>query len=163
MRSIVGRGLFTRLFRERRGKHLEFAVDRQVLRRGEDVTVTLTVTETGKLEKGVEVGVVCTETYADRQTSSGGSGTRTHRALVDAAEYERWQRAEAGMPIQRFTLSIPHDGPFSYEGEHLSLAWRASAREPVRFRPDPARNLDSGCFREPAPEARARAGCVRPG
>lgn len=140
---MARRGLLDRLFRERGGRHLQLAVDRDVLRRGESVTLTLTFADPGRVRENVEVGVVCTERYAEEQRShSSSSGSTTSRVMVSDTAYERWEPAQASQPLQRFTFEIPADAPYSYDGEHLEFHWRASAREPRALRPDPATNVD---------------------
>ena len=142
---MTRRGLLDRLFRERGGRHLQLAADRDVLRRGDSVTLTLTFADAERVRENVEVGVVCTERYAERQhrqSQSGGTTTTTTRVMLSTTAYERWEPAQASQPLQRFTFEIPRDAPYSYDGEHLEFHWRASAREPRALRPDPATNLD---------------------
>jgi hypothetical protein len=99
-------------------------------RRGESVTVTVTAEETGR---ELEVGLVCTETYASFMPTD--KLTKSDRQLVDAIAYERWQAGESA------TFEIPAAGPYSYAGKHLSFTWRAAARQPARGL-DPTRALE---------------------
>jgi hypothetical protein len=140
---VARRGLLDRLFRERSGRHLQLAVERDVVRRGDSVTLTLTFAEPDRAGENVEVGIVCIERYAERQQrQSQSGGTTTTRVMLSATAYERWEPAQASQPLQRFTFEIPKAAPYSYDGEHLEFHWRASAREPRALRPDPATNLD---------------------
>ncbi len=107
------------------------------------MTVTLTFADAGRVRENVEVGIVCTERHAEKQTShSSTGGTTTSRVMVSDTAYERWEQAQASQPLQRFTFEVPRDAPYSYDGEHLEFHWRASAREPRALRPDPATNVD---------------------
>ena len=108
------------------------------------MTVTLTFAEPGRVRKNVEVGIVCTERYAEREQShnAGSRTTTTTRVMLSATAYERWEPAEPSQPLQRFTFEVPQDAPYSYEGEHLEFHWRVSAREPRALRPDPSANAD---------------------
>ena len=58
---MARRGLLDRLFRERRGRHLQLALERDLLRRGESATVTLTFAEPDRVGENVAVGIVCTD------------------------------------------------------------------------------------------------------
>lgn len=115
------------------GGEIELACETTELRRGDRVTVNVTTAES---ERDVEVGIVCTETYATFMPSK--RLTRSDRQLVDAVEYEHWQPLGAE---QSATLEIPADAPFSYAGKHLSFTWRVAARQRARG-PDPTRTQE---------------------
>jgi hypothetical protein len=106
------------------------------LRRGDKVNVQLEITDVDKLQGRLEVGLVCTELYDERQVSYNQNGETTHRAVAKATAYEKWNKA-AGNRSESFTFEIPADGPFSHEGAVVTLEWRVTAREPIKHGRDP--------------------------
>jgi len=75
----------------------------------------------------VEVGVICTETYATFMPTD--KLTKSDRQMVDAVAYEHWEPLGAG---ESATLEVPADAPFSYAGKHLIFTWRVAARQRAR-------------------------------
>lgn len=80
----------------------------------------------------VEVGLVCTETFQER---TGGNVTPQAR---EATVWEGWLAVDPARPRQSIDLAAPPDGPYSYEGQTLSLAWRVVVRAPAERGPCPA-------------------------
>jgi hypothetical protein len=117
--GAIARGLW-------RGRHpryasgIEIAVDRQEARRGESIAVTLN--GDGELE----AGLVCTERYdVWRRVGAADSQSRTTEAAI---VWQAWTRAPHAALGARIELSVPADGPYSYEGECVSLCWAVVAR-----------------------------------
>lgn len=106
------------------GGGLELVCDQTEVRRGDPLEVSVTDAEPSP---DVEVGLVCTETYATFMPTE--RLTRSDRQLVDAVAYEHWQPLGAD---GRATLEVPAAAPYSYAGKHLSFAWRIAARRRAR-------------------------------
>lgn len=123
---VVAMWLLARRFRPPPPGPFEVLAEPLELRRGEDVEAELVVYEPDLVEGPLEVGLVCVERY-DRPADSAGDGGE--RSMGESVAYERWVPARAGAEEQRFRFRIPPLGPYSHEGEVLSLAWRVSARE----------------------------------
>ncbi len=104
-----------RLAMPRRARGLAVAVDRQRLRRGESVAARLTAGD-----PGAELGLVCRVHHDEISRMHDGTSRVT---MVDVA-WEAWQPAGA----LGATLTVPVDGPPSYEGSVLSFAWAVHAR-----------------------------------
>jgi hypothetical protein len=121
-------GLSSRL----RGVNL--AVERDDVRRGEVVTVTLDHPQSAK---DLEVGLVCVEAYDLQSRTQTKAGVITVRQTSRANAYEHWQGVEPAAGEQTFSLEIPSDAPYSYEGDCISFAWRVSARRVRTMRADP--------------------------
>lgn len=101
----------------RRARGLTAGVDRQRVRRGESLSARLTAGD-----PATELGLVCRVHYdvLDRTTEGTGRVTRM------ATAWEAWQPAGA----LGATLTVPADGPPSYEGTVVSFAWAVYARPP---------------------------------
>jgi hypothetical protein len=114
------------------------AVDRDEARRGEQLSVTLTLaTSPERGEHGLEVGIVCTERW-DYQVQARPRGAPVVlRQTAEATPHEEWRAVEARPGEHVVTFEIPRDAPYSYEGECVSFAWRVSARLVRRLRSDP--------------------------
>jgi hypothetical protein len=111
-------------------------VDRDEPRRGERLSVTLTLPpRAGQSE--LEVGLVCVERYDHLVRAQHRGGTSVIRQTGEATAHQEWRRVEPRAGEQTLTFQIPSDAPFSYEGECVSYAWRVSARAVRRLRADP--------------------------
>jgi hypothetical protein len=109
-------------------------VDRQETRRGDELTATL---DMARPRDGLEVGIVCVERY-DYLASGSVKGARfAIRQSRDAIAFEDWQPVEPIASEHRYTFAIPHDAPYSWEGECVTFAWRVSARVARKLRSDP--------------------------
>lgn len=84
------------------------------------------------LSERVEAGLVCTETFQER------TGGNVQPQAREATAWEGWVAVDPGRPRQSIDLAAPPDGPYSYEGETLSLAWRVVIRAPADRGPSPA-------------------------
>jgi hypothetical protein len=115
------------LLRRRAGRNLELMPASEQVRRGGRVEAALRVDGDAA---PVEVGLVCTETYATFMPSR--SLTEEDRLMVDAVAYEQWLPLEQGQTTQTFAFDVPVEAPFSYRGEHLRYVWRVCARRPRR-------------------------------
>jgi hypothetical protein len=120
-----------------RGSRLRYAggmrveVDRQELRRGDRVGATASG------EGDLEVGLVCTQSFDvwRRITSDSPS-----RGTSSASVWQQWTPAPHGTLGQRMELTVPADGPYSYEGDCVSFGWAVVVRRVGEKR-----------FAEPAP------------
>lgn len=82
----------------------------------------------------LEVGVTCQLFYKveTRQTrSSGGTDMRTVTNCIHM--FQEWPPFDPGLSEQSFTVRIPEDGPWSYDGKAFGFIWSAVAREKRRF------------------------------
>jgi len=113
------------------GGGFELACSGGEVRRGDRVSVTVTIAEpSASAAPDLEVGLVCTETYATYLPQE--RLTKSDRALVDAVAYERWLELDGSQPEQIVTLEVPVDAPFTYDGKHLKFTWRVAARRRTR-------------------------------
>jgi hypothetical protein len=114
----VARGLW-RGGHPRFARDLEVLVDRQEVRRGERIGAVASG------EGDLEVGLVCTERYDILRHV--GSDSRS-RVTDMAVACQTWVPAPHATLGQRVELSIPADGPYSYEGDCVSLSWAVAVR-----------------------------------
>jgi hypothetical protein len=112
------------------------AVDRHEPRRGEELAVTLTARGGAARRDGLELGLVCTERYDSMVRAQHRAGTTLIRQTREATPHQQWQPVETAGGERTLTFEIPRDGPYSYEGECVSYAWRVSARVVRRLRSD---------------------------
>jgi hypothetical protein len=116
---------------------LEVSAATQKVRRGDDVTARVTVASTHGLDD-VEVGVVCTESYARKTTTTASDGKTmmTTRETAHATAYEDWIPLGRLLGSQDVSLTVPATAPFSYDGSALSFEWEVVARGRRRLRLD---------------------------
>ncbi|MGZ6645797.1 MAG: hypothetical protein ACXVFT_28660 [Solirubrobacteraceae bacterium] len=115
--------LFARtMFRGARPRHasgLELQVERQELRRGDRVAAV--VSGEGELE----VGLVCTQSFDVWRRIANDSRSR----VTDSSSvWQAWVPASQGALGQRVELTLPAEGPYSYEGDCVSFGWAAVVR-----------------------------------
>ena len=115
----VARGLW-RGGHPRYARGIEVIVDRQEVRRGERIGASASG------EGELEVGLVCTERY-DVLRRIGTADSRS-RVTDSATAWQAWVPAPHAALGQRIELAIPADGPYSYEGDCVSLSWAVVAR-----------------------------------
>jgi hypothetical protein len=97
----------------------ELRVERQELRRGDRVAVVATG------EGELEVGLPCTQSYNVWRRMGNDSRSR----VTDSASvWEQWVPAPHGALGQRVELALPADGPYSYEGDCVSVGWAVVVR-----------------------------------
>jgi len=114
------------------------AVDRDDARRGEKLSVTLTLASSGGADdEPLEVGVVCVERYDYQATAQTRAGLIFIRQTREANAYEDWRQVERTAGDQSVDFELPRDVPYSYEGDCVSYAWRVSARVARKLRSDP--------------------------
>lgn len=118
----------------RRVGGVSLAVDREDVRRGEQLSATLSLHARAE---DLQLGLVCVERYDLESRAYTKAGQITIRQTKEATAYERWQPIEAVAGEHTITFDVPHDAPYSYEGECVSYGWRVSARAMRRLRPDP--------------------------
>lgn len=114
------------------------AVDRDDARRGEKLSVTLTLGRSGSAnDEPLEVGLVCVEIYDYQATAQTRAGPIVIRQTGEANAHEQWRQVERTAGEQTVDFELPHDAPYSYEGDCVSYAWRVSARVARTLRADP--------------------------
>jgi hypothetical protein len=122
--------------RPRYASRLELRVERQDLRRGERVAAVASG------EGELEVGLVCTEAFDVLRRIGDDSRSRV---TDTAAVWQQWLPAPHAALGQRIELTLPADGPYSYEGDCVSCGWAVVVRrvgqkrvaEPVPLWVDP--------------------------
>jgi hypothetical protein len=105
--------------RPRYASGLELLVERQELRRCERVGAT--ASGDGELE----VGLLCTQSFDVLRRISDDSRSR----VTDTASiWQQWVPAPHAALGQRLELTLPADGPYSYEGDCVSFGWAVVVR-----------------------------------
>jgi hypothetical protein len=115
--------LFARtMFRGARPRYatgLSVEVERQELRRGDGVAATASG------EGELEVGLLCTQSFdVWRRIGNDSRGRVTDTASV----WREWVPASHAGLGQRIQLAVPAEGPYSYEGDCVSLGWAVVVR-----------------------------------
>lgn len=107
--------VFWRRAHPRRSRGLKATVDRQCVRRGAPLRVQLT-----HGDPSAELGLVCRVHYDVMVRTSDSRSRGTSKAVA----WESWAPSSpAGVQ-----LTVPLDGPPSYEGTAVSFAWAVHAR-----------------------------------
>lgn len=121
---------------------ITLAVDTETVKRGSSLSIMLTFSSkaAGK-EEQLEVGVVCTELYDYQVRAQTRAGPIDVRQTGRANAHERWERVNLREGGRTFSFEVPTDAPYSYEGECISYAWRASVRDVRQLRSDPRLDL----------------------
>lgn len=125
--------------RSARLKGVRLGVGHEVARRGDALTVTLTLAgDAGRApdDERLEVGLVCAERYDHRVRVQHRGGVTYVRRTAEATAHEEWRELGQVTGEATFTFVVPPEAAYSYEGECVSYAWRASARVARRLRPD---------------------------
>ena len=105
--------------RPRHASGLALQVERQELRRGDRVAAVASG------EGELEVGLLCTQSYDVWRRIANDSRSR----VTDSASvWEQWVAAPHAALGQRVELTLPADGPYSYEGDCVSFSWAVVAR-----------------------------------
>jgi hypothetical protein len=114
------------------------AVDRDEARRGEKLSVTLTLASSGSTgDEPLEVGLVCVEIYDYQVVAQTRAGRVYVRQTGEANAHEDWRQVERTTGDQSVEFELPLEVPYSYEGDCVSYAWRVSARVARKLRSDP--------------------------
>ena len=130
-RGSITRSLLGRPGRE--AEHFSVVGEPREVARGGEVRATLQISDTSKASDGIEVGLVCTEFWDDEQRQQHG----TTRVVRPNEIHKDWRPVDGSQQLQTVAFTVPEDALPSYEGAHLSIAWRISARQPQRLRRDP--------------------------
>lgn len=119
-----------RLRRYRPSASLSVTPDTDRVRRGQPFRVQLALdpAQAG----GVEVGLVCSEIFQER------AGGNVQPQAREVTAWEGWRPVDVAQASQAVDLAAPPDGPYSYDGEALSLAWRVGIRVHAEHGPRPA-------------------------
>jgi hypothetical protein len=128
----IGLGDITSGFRGAEGYSL--VLDRYQLRRGESLVATITVTDPSQITGIFELGLVCTERWAEYHHSSGsagmgGSAGGGRRVIREAPIYQWWLPLDRNRDHTDLTLPVVPDAPFSHSGTALSFLWTVIARD----------------------------------
>jgi hypothetical protein len=125
----VNIGDFTSGFRGAEGYSL--VLDRYQLRRGESVVATVSVTDASLITGIFELGLVCTERWAEyhHRSSSSGAGGGGSRVIREAAIYQWWMPLDRNLDRADLTLQVVPGAPFSHVGSALSFLWTVTARD----------------------------------
>jgi len=124
-----------------RARGVELQVERTEFRRGEQVPVMVRCEVQHTEGHQLQVGLVCTRYMDMKEQRYNQYGSYTVRETEPVDVITDWRDVPAGTAGESYTFAIPADGPFSYEGDTLSYAYRISAREPKRMRADPHRDV----------------------
>lgn len=117
----------------RKARRLRLAVSPGEVRRGEAVAATLTIDPGEPLgAERVELGLVCVERY-DEKMRSFQSPWATWPETEEETVCEDWREVDLSRWHHELSFAVPSEEPYSYEGRHVSYAWRVCARE-VRAR-----------------------------
>ena len=130
------------LMRRRRGQvarqvGLGVAAVQGEVRRGQDVEALVSISQLEGLE-GIDLGLVCTESYAadTEETDMPTHTTHTTRGTKTAKAHESWLPIDEILGTQSVRVTIPKDAPFSYQGSALSFEWEVLARGRRHLAPD---------------------------
>jgi hypothetical protein len=103
-------------------------LDRYELRRGHSVIATVQVTDPSQIAGIFELGLVCTERWAEYHTHAA-SDTRNERRVYEAPIYEWWIPLDRNQPRTDLNLPVVSEAPFSHVGTALSFLWTVTARD----------------------------------
>jgi hypothetical protein len=107
--------------RPRYAAGMRVEVDRQELRRGDRVGATAS----GEGEGELEVGLLCTQSFDVWRRIAADSSSR----VTDSASiWQQWVPAPHAALDQRVELALPPEGPYSYEGDCVSVGWAVVVR-----------------------------------
>jgi hypothetical protein len=128
----IGVGDVTSGFRGAEGFSL--ILDRYQLRRGESVVATVNVTDASLITGIFELGLVCTEHWAEYHSSGGAGGPGGgagggRRVIREGLLYQWWMPLDRNQLRTDLTLPVVPDAPFSHVGSALSFLWTVTARD----------------------------------
>jgi hypothetical protein len=103
-------------------------LDRYSLRRGESFVATIAVSDPNLITGTFELGLVCTERWAEYHTHAT-SDTRDRRRIYEEPIYQWWMPLDKSQPRTDLTLQVVPDAPFSPVGTALSFLWTVTARD----------------------------------
>jgi hypothetical protein len=105
--------------RPRYAAGMELAVERQELRRGDRVGATASG------EGELEIGLLCTQAFDVWRRIGDDSRSRV---TDHASVWQQWVPVPHAALGQRAELALPADGPYSYEGDCVSVGWAVVVR-----------------------------------
>jgi hypothetical protein len=105
--------------RPRYAAGMELAVERQELRRGDRVGATASG------EGELEIGLLCTQAFDVWRRIGDDSRSRV---TDHASIWQQWVPVPHAALGQRAELALPADGPYSYEGDCVSVGWAVVVR-----------------------------------
>ena len=103
-------------------------LDRYELRRGESLVATVMVTDPTAITGTFELGLVCTERWADYHHHAR-SDMHDHRQTYEEPIYQWWLPLDRNQPRTDLTLPVVPEAPFSHVGTALSFLWTVTARD----------------------------------
>ena len=103
-------------------------LDRYSLRRGESFVATIAVSDPNLITGTFELGLVCTERWAEYHTHAT-SDTRDRRRIYEEPIYQWWMPLDRTQPRTDLTLPVVPEAPFSHPGTALSFLWTVTARD----------------------------------
>ena len=103
-------------------------LDRYELRRGESLVATVMVTDPTAITGTFELGLVCTERWADYHHHAS-SDMHDHRQTYEEPIYQWWLPLDRNQPRTDLTLPVVPEAPFSHVGTALSFLWTVTARD----------------------------------
>jgi hypothetical protein len=106
------------------------APERWALRRGDELNFALRIGKPKAERPKLLVAFQC-RLYSHIETKDPGESYR--REVNHVAVLEEWPEFDPSVPEQTFTVSIPKDAPFSYEGDSFGFHWRVLALEKRRW------------------------------
>lgn len=126
--NIGGFGAVSEKFRGAEGFAL--VLDRYELRRGQSLVATVQVTDPSLITGTFELGLLCTERWAELHTHHGANDDmRDRRQVYEAPIYQWWIPLDQAQPRTDLTLPVVPDAPFSHDGTALSFLWTVIARD----------------------------------
>lgn len=114
--------------------HFSIEVEDIELRRGDTSRAVVTCDNPAGVRGEARVGVVCRSFYASKfetslQPGEIGGGTVAVTEKLEGQSAGSWQSLDYENGPVTVEFTVPADGPYSYEGHHLSLAWNVMVSE----------------------------------
>ena len=113
--------------RQWRTSGFSITISNPQIRRGDEVEVLVTIDSSARV-KEAEVGLICTEYYAEKvEDDDPESDFATKRQTSEAVAHEEWTLVDSAPGVHSIRLRIPAEAAFSYEGDCLSFKWEIIA------------------------------------
>jgi hypothetical protein len=104
-------------------------LDRYSLRRGESFVATIIVSDSNLITGTFELGLVCTERWAEYHHSHGSTSDTSRRVIYEEPIYQWWMPLDQTQQRIDLTLQVVPDAPFTHVGTALSFLWTVTARD----------------------------------
>jgi hypothetical protein len=104
------------------------------LRRGDSSRARIECLDPTKVKRAVKVGVVCREFYNVMVDQPAGDDEIAAEEAREAEVAGEWQPLTYGDGPVTVEFTVPGEGPYSYEGATVSLAWGVVVEEENLFR-----------------------------